>query len=128
VDAVEIVSDRPSEVLARFDAGCPWFDHGQWGWAYDARYSGESRFYRLAGINGEARGSIEIYMPGSTREQVEAASQWLRREFNPAAEVPATRFALKFAMRPVGNDGDMPIGNHPLGNILGPRKRQPATR
>lgn len=106
---------------ARFDAAFPWFDHGRWGWDYDPDYAGDSPFYRIRDAGPGAKGSIETYMSGATEEQWKAVRAWLRREFNPAAEVPASQFALKFAMRPADEPDDRPVGSHPLGNIIRPK-------
>lgn len=63
----------------------------RWRWHYDPEGSGAPA-YRLRTASAGALGTLEIWMPGATAAQFAEMQRRLVARFNPAFEVPATRF------------------------------------
>lgn len=63
----------------------------RWRWHYDPDGKGAPA-YRIRDAPATARGTLELYMPGATAEQCAEMQRRLIARFNPAFEVPATRF------------------------------------
>lgn len=105
------MTETPTSAADRFNAAFPWFDHDRWAWHYEPIAEGGSA-YRLQGARRDASGEIAIYMPGAGAERFLAVQRWLIAEFNPAREVPGTRYIVveKMGRRPGGHNSSWQAG------------------
>jgi hypothetical protein len=92
---------------AMFDPETLPFWQSRWGWHYDPDATIRGPAYRRQGATVKSRGSIEIYVPGATYEQMREIEDGLIERFDPAYLVPGTRFIRKLGSRPGGHNSEL---------------------